>query len=128
MELLVTNNICILFVDDEEEICEKLAMSFELEDFKVLTAYSGKEAIQVLKDNSEINFVISDVKMPNGDGIYLLDYVKKNFAQYLPIVMLSGFSELSEDDLIKRGALGLLPKPTNVDDLIDYVKMNCLKN
>ncbi len=116
------DNQCILFVDDEKEICEKLATSFELENFKVLTAYSGWEAAQVLEKNPDINFVISDVKMPNGDGAFLLNYINQNIQQKLNIVMLSGYSLLLEEDFIKLGAISLRPKPTNINDLIEFVK------
>jgi two-component system response regulator FlrC len=63
-------------VDDEKDICEKLAASFELEDFKCYTANSGKQAVEFLKQNGGIHFIISDVKMPDGDGFYLLDYIR----------------------------------------------------
>lgn len=116
------DNICVLFVDDEKDICEKLATSFELEDFKVLTANSGNHAIEVLKNNPDINFIISDIMMPDGDGLFLLNHIKQNISTQLPIVILSGFSETSESELKKMGALCLIPKPTSVDELIELVR------
>lgn len=112
----------ILLVDDETEICEKLAASFELEDFKVVTASSGNEAVEVLRKNPEINFIVSDVKMANGDGVFLLNYIKKNLDKDMKIVMLSGYSSLLEEDFVKMGAIALKSKPTNIEGLIDFVK------
>jgi DNA-binding NtrC family response regulator len=112
---------CILFVDDEIDIREKLSLSFEMEDFNVLTASSGHDAIEVLKNNPHINFIISDIKMPDGDGIFLLKYVK-NIIPELKIIMLSGQTETSEFQLLSMGAIALMHKPINVDDLIDFVK------
>jgi DNA-binding NtrC family response regulator len=119
--MTIENNFCVLFVDDEIDICNKLALSFELEDFKVFTAHSGNQAIEVLRNNLDINFIISDVRMPDGDGLFLLEYVKKNKAN-IPIVMLSGFAESSEDELKEKGAIALISKPTNIDQLIDFVR------
>lgn len=116
------NNVCVLFVDDEKDICEKLAMSFELEDFKVLTANSGNQAIAVLKEHPEVNFIVSDIMMPDGNGVHLLNYIKQNIVTKLPIIILSGFTETPESELKELGALCLISKPTSIDDLIKLVK------
>lgn len=112
----------ILFVDDEKTLCEKLATSFELEDFKCLTAFSGNEAIEILKTNTDIQFIVTDMKMPNGDGLHLLKYVRSNLDRKIPVLFLSGFTEKNEADLQKMGAEGLMIKPTNIDNLINYVR------
>jgi DNA-binding NtrC family response regulator len=119
----MNSEICILFVDDEIDICEKLAASFELEDFKVYTANCGNHAIEVLNQHPEINFVISDVKMPNGDGIFLLKHIKSVSPQ-IPVILLSGFTEKTEAELLSLGALALVGKPTDIDKLIEFVKQN----
>lgn len=115
------NSICVLFVDDEVDIREKLSLSFEMEDCDVLTAASGEEAILVLKNNPQINFIISDIKMPDGDGLFLLKHVKSTYPSLL-MVMLTGFTEKSEAELIHMGALAVISKPTDVDSLIQFVK------
>jgi DNA-binding NtrC family response regulator len=117
----MNSEICILFVDDEIDISEKLATSFELEDFKVFTANCGNHAIEVLQQNPEINFIISDIKMPNGDGIFLLKHVK-SISPQIPIILLSGFTEKTEAELLSMGALALLSKPTDIDKLIEFVQ------
>ncbi len=114
-------NQIILLVDDEKDICEKIATSFELEDLKCITAYSGNQAIELLKSNPDVCFVISDIRMPDGDGVHLLEFVSANFEK-VPVLLLSGFTERSEEELLKLGARKLLLKPTDIDDLISYVK------
>ena len=113
----------ILIVDDEVDICEKMASCFELEDFRVVTAQSGNAAIEILKANSQIDFIISDIRMPDGDGLKLLSFIKNELGQKIPIVMLSAFSETTEAELIERGALKLITKPINIDELIEYIKL-----
>ena len=120
----MNNNTRILFVDDEKDICEKLAYLFELEDFKTLTAFSGNEAIEVLNKTADIDFIVSDMRMPNGDGLYLLKYVTQNFPK-IKMIILSGFSEVTEAEVIKLGAIVYLHKPNDVDTLIELVKSHC---
>lgn len=118
----MSHKICVLFVDDEFDLCENLALAFELEDFKTLTTNSGESAIEVLKQNPDINFIISDVRMANGDGLFLLNHLRNNPHNKIPIVMLSGFTETSESKFIDLGALALLQKPIKVDILIEFVR------
>ena len=112
----------ILIVDDEVDICEKLATCFELEDFIVLTAHSGNKAIDILRLNPQVELIVSDIKMPDGDGLKLIDFVKNELDKKVPIIMLSAFSETPEAELLERGALRLISKPVNIDDLISYIK------
>jgi DNA-binding response OmpR family regulator len=59
--------------------------------------------------------------MPDGDGVQLLEFVSANFKK-IPVLLLSGFTEKSEEELLKLGARKLLLKPTDIDSLISYVK------
>ena len=120
----MNSNTCILFVDDEKDICEKIAFAFELEDFKTLTANSGNEAIEVLKKTPDIHFIISDMRMANGDGLFLLNHVTQHFPK-IKMIILSGFSEVSEAEVLKLGALYFLHKPNDIDALIELVKSHC---
>ena len=116
----------VLIVDDESTLCDVLALYFEMEDFIVFKASNGNEAIEVLKQHPEITFVLSDVRMPDGDGVFLLNQVKQN-SPAINMVMLSGFTESLESDLIKSGALALFAKPTDPRKLIDFVKSKIAK-
>lgn len=117
----MSKTISILIVDDEPTLCDVLALYFELENFKVLKANNGLEAIEILKINPEIKFVISDVRMPNGDGLYLLKYIKANCNSEMKVVMLSGFPGDLEKEILELGALALFPKPTEPRLLVNFV-------
>ena len=118
----MSKSTCILVVDDEPTLCDVLALYFELEGFKVLKSSNGFEAIEVLKNNTDIDFVVSDVRMPDGDGLFLLNYIKKNCSPRIKIIMLSGFTSILEDELKNLGALALFPKPTEPRLLVEFVK------
>ena len=96
----------ILIVDDEVDIC----------------AHSGNKAIDILRLNPQVELIVSDIKMPDGDGLKLIDFVKNELDKKVPIIMLSAFSETPEAELLERGALRLISKPVNIDDLISYIK------
>ena len=118
------SDVLVLIVDDEAGIRETLAINLELEGFKTLSASSGSEAIELLK-NHAIDFVISDVRMPKGDGITLLKNIKKGDSDIPHIVLLTGFSELSTEEVKQLGAIDLIIKPPNIDLLIELIIKYC---
>ena len=116
------NSNCILIVDDEIALCEILSIFFEMEGFKVFKANNGKEAIKVLEAQSSICFVISDVRMPDGDGVFLLNYIKKKYSAKTQVILLSGFTDYSEENLLKLGATAFFSKPIDARSLVEFVK------
>lgn len=118
----MSNNVCVLIVDDEPTLCEVMSLYFEMEDFIVLKAFNGKEAIEVLKEHPEIKFVISDVRMPDGDGVFLLKHVKKHCSPDIHMILLSGFTGNLEAELKELGALALFSKPSEPRLIVEFVK------
>lgn len=100
----------ILIVDDEQFLREAIAMDFKRRKFNVLLAANGREAFDiVLKE--KVDIVLSDIRMPNGDGLELLDRIKARDAN-LPVVMfITGFADLTVEDAYARGADAIFPKP-----------------
>lgn len=76
MNTLMNEKFNILIVDDEEGIRETLQDFLQSSQFEIRTASSGKSAQQVI-ESTKIDFVISDIRMPNGDGIFLLSEIKR---------------------------------------------------
>lgn len=81
----------ILIVDDEVQILKALIRAFLDSNYEVLTAESGKEALDILSSN-EIDMIISDMRMPNMDGYQLLSEVKLKYPEILRVI-LSGYSD-----------------------------------
>ena len=77
----------ILIVDDEINYTLILAAVLEDEGFETLTANSGTEALATLSE-SDVDLVLTDMKMPAMDGIDLLERIKKEDAD-LPVIMMT---------------------------------------
>ena len=63
--------------------------------------------------------------MPNGDGLFLLKYIKQNYPK-LPVILLSGFTEASAISILEMGALAFIGKPTDLDELVKMVQVKFL--
>ena len=105
----------ILIVDDSTTIRVQLDRTLKesKKGFQVYEAENGVEALNVLKDNPDIKIVISDINMPEMDGITLAEFVKKNEAlKNLEIVLLT--TECSPKMKVKAKEAGVtawIPKP-----------------
>lgn len=110
----------ILLVDDERDFTETLAERLRNRDLFVTTAFSGEEAIRVLK---EYNFdvAIVDVKMPGMDGIEVLKEIKK-LKPLTEVLMLTGHGTVeSAIEGMKSGAYDYLIKPCEMGTLLGKI-------
>lgn len=110
----------ILVVDDEPGYREVLEDECASYGAKVFTADSGSAAINVLKTQN-IDAVITDVRMPNGDGIELLEsakHISGHFAKMPIFVLISGYADITHEDAYNKGADGIFSKPCDLDSLI----------
>lgn len=112
--------LTLLVVDDEEALRKIVSHSLERGGFRVLNADSGKAALTVLA-NENVDLVISDIRMPNGDGLFLLDELRKKNPEKPPLIFMTGFSDIGVDDCLKRGALGVIMKPFGREKLLTAV-------
>ena len=111
----------ILVVDDDSSACEALEVILSREGYTVLTAASGDKALTYLQ-SQEVDLLLSDVKMPQMDGLTLLRHVKAEDAG-LVVVMMSGHSDVSVAvAAMKEGAFDYLVKPLSRDDVLRTVR------
>ena len=83
----------ILVCDDDKEIVKAIDIYLSKEDYNVLKAYNGNEALNIIRNN-EVHLVILDIMMPGKDGIETLEEIRKEFT--IPVLMLSAKSEDSD--------------------------------
>ncbi|WP_372599215.1 response regulator, partial [Amphritea sp.] len=83
----------LLVIDDEKAILRSLRRTLHHAGYKVVTAESGTEALQILEDNRHIRVVISDYRMPNMTGGELLTKIKQRFSDVIGI-MLTGYADI----------------------------------
>ena len=114
----------VLLVDDDPTLLETIKDLLTHSDYDVVTAICGQDAIEKL--DSSIDLIISDVRMPNGDGMFVLKEAKKKFAE-IPILILTGFSDYKEEELTASGADQILHKPLNIELLLDLIETRYAK-
>jgi two-component system chemotaxis response regulator CheY len=113
----------ILIVDDSESIREVVSFTLENAGYKVLAGVDGEDALKYL-DGKEINLVLTDLHMPNRDGISLIKEIRTKAAyQYVPILLLTTESQAAKKDEAKAaGATGWIVKPFVQDKLLAVIQ------
>ena len=120
-KLVMTKKPRILVVDDEEITLKNLERILKKEDYIVVTAPNGAEAIKKL-DTSDFDVVLTDLKMENIGGIDVLEKAKSKYPD-TQVIMITGYASLdSAIDSIKKGAFHYIAKPFKLDDVKATVK------
>lgn len=111
----------ILFVDDEKHILNSLRRIFMGKNYELYFSLNGYEALEILKSKS-IDLVISDMRMPNMDGVELLSIIKEKYPKVLRMV-LSGYSDEKQalDVFENNLAISYILKPWNNEELLKLV-------
>jgi DNA-binding response OmpR family regulator len=110
----------ILVVDDEEYILAFVGIRLKVSGYKVLTARSGPQALEILKSKPQ-DLVILDLLMPRMDGVHLLKEIRK-FSS-VPVIILSAIAP--EDILspeLRQSADDYIHKPFNPDELVARIE------
>jgi DNA-binding NtrC family response regulator len=115
----------ILVVDDDRIVLDSCRRVLESEDFRVFLVSSAREAIEFL-ETEYIDLMIMDVKMPEKDGMYILDKIREKWPlelwPELPVLVMSGYPTPNTiHDIRKRGARDFIPKPFTPDELLEAV-------
>jgi putative two-component system response regulator len=114
---VVAGSANCLIVDDEPSVRRSLARMLAAQGFNCLEAGSGKEGLEVLDQTGEIPLIISDMRMPELDGMGFLEVVRERFPDS-SVIMLSGMSETTTAvDCLHLGAADFLLKPISLGEL-----------
>lgn len=118
--------IKLLVVDDAASACQIVKHMLEKQNFQVLMAANGIEALKVLEENKDIRIILTDYAMPEMDGIKLTMKVRENYSKNkLAIIAMSGMSEqLLSSNFIKNGANDFIIKPFSYNELLCRVNQN----
>ena len=111
----------ILIIDDERSIRNTLKDILEVEGYSIDLAENGFEALKSLEKN-EYQIIFSDIKMPQMDGIELLQKIKEKEIES-PVIMISGHGNIETAvDCIKKGAYDFIEKPIDLNRLLIVVR------
>lgn len=112
----------VLLVDDEVPFIETMTKRLEKRNLTISVAFSGVEALEKLQNDTAIEVVILDVKMPQMDGIEALKRIKAEFP-LVEVIMLTGHATVETGiEGMKLGAVDYLMKPCEMDVLLAKVK------
>jgi two-component system chemotaxis response regulator CheY len=114
----------IMIVDDSATMLMSVKNNLEIAGFTVITAEDGVKALSKLKGGSKPDLIITDVNMPNMDGMELIKNVRAlpGF-RFTPILTLTTESQAAKRDEGKKlGATGWLVKPVGGADLLKIIK------
>jgi DNA-binding NtrC family response regulator len=110
----------ILIVDDELNMRLVLSAMLKKEGFEVASASNGREALQILKSN-KIFVVVTDLKMPDIDGIELLTRISEQHPE-IPVIMITAHGTVATAvEALKKGAFDYITKPFDLDDLKNVI-------
>lgn len=113
----------ILIVDDDVQILELIQRHLAALNYYTFKAVSVKEALSILKDEL-IHLLITDLKMPEIDGMELVKYVSEHFPS-TPILVVTGYPSINGAlEVMKSGAVDYLTKPFTKSELLEAVTKN----
>jgi CheY-like chemotaxis protein len=117
MEESVLRGKHVLVVDDEVDLREIVASELDFMGSQVEQAGNIANADSILKQK-KVDLIISDIRMPGGTGVELLKTVKARNILNPPVVLITGFADITPEEAYAEGAEALLSKPFQLDDLI----------
>lgn len=107
----------VLVVDDEVDLREIVASELDFMGASVQEAGNIANADSILKEK-KIDLIISDIRMPGGTGVELLKTVKARNILNPPMILITGFADVTPEEAYAEGAEALLNKPFQLDELI----------
>ena len=114
----------IMVVDDEEDVRETFRLLLEEENYNVIEAGDGEEAINVLRTGDNLTncgLILCDIRMPKVNGIEYIDYLKEQ-APGIPVVVITGYPDTEMAvGLLNKGVDGYLVKPVDSERLMKIV-------
>lgn len=113
----------ILIADDNTEIRSIIKFTLQFKGYTVIEAEDGKVAFEILQKGTPVDLLISDIDMPNVNGMELLRKIRQELGNTtLPIVICSGERDVDEEDVLHKGANRMMPKPFSPIKLMEIVQ------
>ena len=115
-------NGSVIIIDDDEDILELLSEYLLLEDFDVVgRGTDGLKAVNLYAEYTP-DFVIMDIAMPNYDGIYGLEHIKKLNPNAIVIILTGNSDKTINQKIIQLNPTRVLEKPYPVEKLVSVLK------
>ncbi len=110
----------VLVVDDEPDVRKVVRITLEKAGYDVVEAEDGEKGIEEIKKGENsllLNLIITDIRMPNMNGIDVLNYYRKEWPS-IPLIVLTGFPDLDmATSMLQHGISDYLVKPVEAEKL-----------
>lgn len=121
----------ILIVDDEPDleplILRRMRRKIRAGVYGFLFAQNGVEALEVLKEHPDVDIVISDINMPQMDGLTLLDQIRK-VDPNIRAIIVSAYGDMKNiRTAMRRGAVDFITKPIDFDDFEETIERTVIQ-
>jgi CheY-like chemotaxis protein len=113
-----------LIVEDQESFRQAVVDELKFLGFETAAAVDGAEALELAQSTS-FDLILSDIRMPNRDGRWLLNELRKIHRCTPPFIFMTGFADLSLHEAFAMGADGFLGKPIDSDKLAAILAKVC---
>lgn len=111
----------ILVVEDNESVNKLISAKLKLENYQVLSAFDGKEALEIL-EHEHIDLIISDIMMPNVDGYELINTLR-SVGSTIPILIITAKDGMEDMERgFNVGTDDYMIKPVNMKEMVLRVK------
>jgi CheY-like chemotaxis protein len=110
-------SLSVLIVDDNPSAARSLVDVLDVKGFEVFSAYSGAEALAILRDHP-VDILLTDVKMPDMNGVALYRETRKTHPRLTTFLMTAYAADEIIQQGMKEGIKTVLTKPVNIDFLI----------
>ncbi len=114
----------ILILDDEEDLCDLLREEFEHAGASVVVCQTLNDAKKSIVEN-DFDAALSDINLPDGDGLTLLSHFH-DCEKKANIYFFSGKADLSSEQAMAAGALGVFQKPCKIQTIIEAISLSFL--
>jgi two-component system response regulator (stage 0 sporulation protein F) len=111
----------ILVVDDEKEVTMSLKGFFTALGYDMLTAFDGKEALNIIDSIKNLDLILLDVRMPGVDGIQILKHLRKTNSK-TKVIIITAYDKEVKGEVEKIGIDGFFAKPIDLSKLIERIR------
>lgn len=116
----------ILVIDDDTSFCVMLKTFLQKKGYDVTNAFNAKEAEEAIR-NQIFDVVLTDIRLPDSDGIQILKYIKETSFK-TQVVLMTGYTDIKTAvSAMKMGAYDYVGKPINPDEILHTIEQSLKK-
>lgn len=110
----------VLLIDNDEELVEAVRARLASEGMRCLTAYTGAQGVSLF-DEGDVDVVITDLNMPEGDGVAVARTIRAR--SRVPIIVVTGFRDEYNASIASIPNVSIIRKPFESEELVQLVSI-----